>query len=98
MNDELTKQIAADLGISELSADEQKQLIDQFGEIALKAATLAVIGKLSEEKRAEFGTLVEAGDPTALRAFLDKEVPDHMELARQAVDAEVQKFRDFQKP
>jgi hypothetical protein len=98
MQDELTALIAADLGIKDVPLEEQKALIAQFGEVALKAATLAVLGKLVENKRGEFAQLAEAGDPTALKAFLDREVPDHEEVAKAAVAEEVQKFKAFQAP
>ena len=98
MQDELTKAIAIDLGISDLSIPQQQELIAQFGEVALKAATLAVIGKLAEDKRDEFTKLAEAGDPVALKVFLDREVPGHEDMAKVAVAEEVKKFKDFQKP
>lgn len=98
MQDELTKAIARDLGISDLPITQQQELIAQFGEVALKAATLSVVGKLSEDKRGEFTKLAEAGDPSALKTFLDKEVPEHEELAKTAVAEEVKKFKAFQKP
>lgn len=97
MQDELTTAIAKDLGISELPAAEQQTLISQFGEIALKAATLAIVGKLAEDKRADFISLAEAGDPMALKEFLDREVPEHDRLAKEAVAAEVARWREFQK-
>ncbi len=96
MNDDLTTAIAADLGISALPPAEQKALIAQFGEVALKAATLAVVGKLSEGKRDEFAKLAEAGDASALQAFLDREVPGHEELAKNAVAEEIKRFKAFQ--
>lgn len=98
MQDELTKRIAADLGIAALPLEEQRTLIGQFGEIALKAASLAVFGKLAEGKREEFAKLAEAGDAVALKTFLDAEVPGHEELAKSAVAEEVKKFKDFRKP
>lgn len=98
MQDELTALIAADLGIKDLPLTEQQSLIAQFGEIALKAATLAVVGKLAEDKREEFAKLAEAGDPVALKAFLDSEVPGHEDIAKAAVAEEVKRFKDFQKP
>jgi hypothetical protein len=96
MPDELTARIAADLGVAALPKDQQEALIAQFGEVALKAATLAVIGKLTDEKREAFATLSEAGDITAIKAFLDAEVPGHEELARAAVQEEVKRFKAFQ--
>lgn len=98
MQDELTTLIAADLGIKDLPLAEQQSLISQFGEIALKSATLAVVAKLTEGKREEFAKLVEAGDPAALQAFLNTEVPGHEELAKAAVAEEVKRFKAFQKP
>lgn len=96
MQDELTALIAADLGITELPLDEQKTLISQFGEVALKAATLSVIGKLAEDKREEFAALAQAGDATALKAFLDAQVPGHEDIVKAAVAEEVTKFKAFQ--
>jgi len=98
MQDELTALIAEDLGIKDLPAEQQRTLIAQFGEVALKAATLSVLGALAEDKRGEFAKLAEAGDPTALKAFLDREVPDHETIAKAAVAEEVKKFKAFQAP
>lgn len=98
MQDELTKAIANDLGITDLPIEEQQALIAQFGEVALKAATLSVVEKLSEGKREEFAKLAEAGDPVALKAFLDAEVSGHEEIAKAAVAEEVKRFKAFQAP
>lgn len=96
MQDDLTATIAADLGLKDLPLEEQQALIGQFGEVALKAATLAVAGKLADDKREEFAKLAEAGDPTALKAFLDREVPGHEDIAKAAVAEEVKRFKEFQ--
>jgi len=98
MQDEMTALIAADLGIKDLPLAEQQALIAQFGEIALKAATLAVVGKLAEDKREEFAKLAEAGDATALKTFLDREVPGNEDIAKAAVAEEVKRFKAFQAP
>lgn len=98
MQDEVTALIAKDLGIDGLSSEEQKTLIAQFGEIALKAATIAVVGKLAVDKSEEFAKLAEAGDANALKAFLDREVPEHEQIAKAAVAEEVARFKAFQAP
>ena len=98
MQDELTKAIAGDLGIADLPLTQQHELIASFGEVALKAATLSVVEKLSDDKKEEFMKLAEAGDPSALKTFLDREVPGHEVLAKTAVAEEVKKFKAFQKP
>ena len=98
MQDELTALIATDLGITDLPIEEQQALIAQFGEIALKAATLSVIEKLAEGKRDEFAKLAEASDSNALKTFLDREVPGHEETTKAAVAEEVKRFKAFRAP
>ncbi len=95
--DELAKQVAADLGISELPPEKQKELIAQFGEIALKAATINVMNKMSAEQRTEFMQLAQAGDSSAVQAFLDKNIPDHEEIAKAAVADELTRFKEVTK-
>lgn len=95
MQDELTQQVAADLGIGTLPEDKQKELIAQFGEIALKAATMAIMSKLSESARASFMQHAETGDSTALQTLLDAELPDHETVARNAVAEEIKRFKEF---
>lgn len=97
MPDEIAAAIASDLGITDLPILEQQTLISQFGEIALKAATLSVLAKLSDTLRDEFAQLAGVGEATALKAFLDREVPEHEELVRAAVAEEVRRFKEFQK-
>ena len=96
MPDELTARIATDLGITDLPVEEQKTVIAQFGEVALKAATFSVVGKLAENKRDEFAKLIETGDASVLKTFLDQEVPGHEEMVKVAVAEEVKRFKDFQ--
>jgi len=95
MQDEMTKKMATDLGIAELSPEKQQELIVKFGEIALKAATVSIMTKLSAEKRDEFMKLAEAGNADAVKTFLDREVPEHETLASQAVAEEIRRFKEF---
>lgn len=97
MQDDLTKMIASDLGIAELSEEEQQNVIAQFGEVALKAATVSILEKMPEPKREEFADLASKGDAKALQEFLDREVPGHEEIAKAAVAEEVKRFKDFKK-
>jgi hypothetical protein len=86
--------LATELGINDLPAAEQEELVAGFGEVALKAATVAVLEKLPEAKREEFAVLVEAGEAAAVKAFLDKEVPGHEALAGEAVRNEFSNFKE----
>ncbi len=96
MQDDVTKIIATDLGIAGLPLEEQQQLITQFGEVALKAASIAVMEKMTEEKRIQFMTMAQTGDSSALKTFLDTEVPGHEDIARAAVADEVAAFKAAQ--
>lgn len=96
MDDEMQKALAADLGISDLESAEQQQLISQFGQVALKAATISVLEKMPVDKREEFTKLSEGGDVPAIRTFLDSVVPGHEEIARAAVAEELNRFKEFQ--
>lgn len=98
MQDEMTARIAEDLGIKDLPQEEQRSLIGQFGEVALKAATLAVLSKLSADKQAEFEKFTVAGNAAGVKEFLDREVPGHEDIAKAAVAEEVKKFKAFQAP
>lgn len=96
MQDQLTKLISTDLGINDLPVDEQQQLISQFGEVALKAATFALMEKLSPEKQAEFMQLAQGGDQAAVQKFLSQEIPEHQDIAKAAVAEEVRAFKAAQ--
>lgn len=93
MHDDLTAAIARDLGIDALPKEEQEKLIAQFGEVALKAAAVAVASRLAAEKRAQFEETARTGDAAALKAFLDRELPDHEAIAQSAVAEEVRRFK-----
>jgi|SRR3989344_9137687 len=94
MQDDLVHTLGTELGITDLSPEEQERLIASFGEVALKAATVAVLEKVPEGKREEFATLAEAGDPVALSSFLDTEVPGHEAIAGAAVAEEFKRFKE----
>ncbi len=96
MQDDLMKSIATNLGIADLSLEAQQKIVAQFGEVALKAATVAMLEKLTEEKRDEFTALATAGDAAALQTFLDREVPDHDAIAKATIAKEVYRFKESQ--
>ena len=94
VQDDPIKTIAAELGVAELPEAEQEQIIAGFSEVALKAATLAILEKLPEAKHEEFATLAEKGEAGALQAFLDREVPGHEALAGAAVAEEAKRLKE----
>jgi hypothetical protein len=92
----IRKAIVEELMLDGMSPDEQEEIIDDFGRVALEASLLAVVETLSPEKRAEFSRLLEK-DPDGLREFIARDVPDYEKIAKKAVAEEVARFREFQK-
>ena len=88
--------MADDLGIASLPPERQEQLIAQFSAVAIKAATISIMERLSEGKRDEFMRLARSGDARALQTFLDAELPDHEALAKAAIDGEIRRFKESQ--
>lgn len=93
--DDLKAAIAEKLGITALAADEQQDIIEKFGEVALKASTAAVLEKLSPEQREEFLKLAQTNDALKVKTFLQSALPDHEAIAHMAVEEEVRKLRAF---
>ena len=85
--------LIAELGIGSCSTEDQDKILNQFGEVAFKAATIAVMENLSETKQEEFAKLAEAGETDKLKIFLDKEVPQHEKIAGDAIATEIANFR-----
>ncbi|MEJ0053135.1 MAG: DUF5663 domain-containing protein [bacterium] len=96
MQDEIQRAVAEELGIEGLSSAEQQELIAQMTGIMLKAATLALLEKLREDKRDEFVIIAESKDEEALRTFLEKELPGSEEIVRAAVSEEIRRFKEYQ--
>jgi hypothetical protein len=96
MNEEALVTIAKDLGIDSLPSEEQGALIEQFGSVALKAATLALLEHIPEDKQEEFASLAEGTDMEKMQQFLDATVPGHEAITKAAVDEEVRRFRAYQ--
>lgn len=84
--------LAEKLGVAELPEAERGEILDAFSEVALKGALAAILDKLPPAKREEFATLAEGGDAAAIKAFLDREVPDHEQLAGTAIREELAAF------
>lgn len=86
--------IATELGVAELPEAQLEQIIAGFSEVALKAATLAILETLPKAKHEEFATLAEKGEASALQTFLDREVPGHEGLAGAAVAEEAKRLKE----
>ena len=96
MPDDLQHAIAAELGIENLSSEEQQEVVARMSGVLLKAATIAVLEALPEEKRQAFMDLAEAGDQEGIKAYLAKELPESENIVRTAIAEEVRRFNEYQ--
>ncbi len=96
LHDKVLEDAVAELGITHLPLEEQREILGSFGALALQAATVAVLDAIPAEKRDTFMSLSE-GDTGALTDFLSAEVPDYEKIASAAVAEEVRRFKEFQK-
>ena len=94
MGDDAELALAEELGVAELPPEERKRVLAAFGEVALKAATVAILEKLPKAAREEFASLAEKGDAAALQTFLDREVPDHEKIAGAAIALEAARLKE----
>ena len=95
MDSETQKMIAEELGVAHLPDSEQAELIAQFGAIALKASSIAVMEALPDAAREEFLRATESGDQAAVKAVLARALPNSDAIARAAVANEVRAFKEF---
>jgi hypothetical protein len=96
MQDEIQQAVAKELGIEGLTSEEQQDLIAQMTGILLKAASIAILEKLPESKRDEFVAIAGQENETAIRTFLEKELPESEAIVRTAVAEEIRRFKDSQ--
>src|SRR3989344_7253168 len=95
MNDqEIRTTLIKELGIEELPAEAQDEIVSKLGEIILKSVTVAIFEKLSEEAREEFQVLTTSGEAERIREFLTKNVPDMEGLMAEELKKTLVAFRE----
>ncbi len=93
-NNELRDILVAELGIGELPAEAQEEIVSKLGEIILKSVTVAIFEKLPQEARAEFETITASGDDERVQEFLAKNIPDMPALMEAEVKRVLLSFRE----
>ena len=73
-NDTLKEMLTKELELDRLTSAEQEQIISQLGESLMQKAVIAVLDKLPEDKRKEFGALTESGSQQEVYNFLQTNV------------------------
>ena len=70
------QEIITDLGLQDDSPEVQAEIIDMIGKLIFKEMTLEILEALPESERASLDEHMGSGDMQALRAFLEKHIPD----------------------
>ena len=70
------QEIIADLGLQDDSPEVQAEIIGMIGKLIFKEMTLEILEALPESERAALDEHMGSGDMQALRAFLEKHIPD----------------------
>lgn len=86
--EELQKQIAAALGITNLNDRTQKEVIEKATEVLLKKLFLDTIDKLSEEDAKAYGELLEKDTtaPDDIEKFLSGKIPNRTGTTQETIE------------
>ncbi|MCF7833809.1 MAG: hypothetical protein K9L98_00015 [Candidatus Pacebacteria bacterium] len=79
--------IFEELGIENASVELKRAILEDSGYVATQSIWIAVLKKLSTDKQDELATMLEENpdDMERIASFIKKEVPDHEDVAREAV-------------
>lgn len=70
--------LVKELGIDQLPREQQEELLVQISEVMQQRIVLRLVGELPENKKEEFGKIVEENkeDPQPMENFLRENIPD----------------------
>jgi len=74
--EELSKTVIAELGIGELSKEEQEEILTLFGENLVKKLTMEILTILPKEKHEEYMRLTEEGRVADVHELLKPHIPN----------------------
>src|SRR5262249_53360631 len=76
LGDDFAKSVIDELGIRELPADIQANLISGLGRNIFGRVVLEILKALPKEEHGAFEAFMGSGDLDGLRAFLSRHIPD----------------------
>ena len=94
--EEMRAMVVEQLDLKDLTPEMQDQIIDKFTENTMKKITIALFERLSEDARAQFAKLGDAGDSAALLKLLQDNIPDMDAFVAEEIKKEVAAFKEFQ--
>lgn len=85
--EEIQLKIASTLGISDLSDDKQKEIIEKATEVLLKKIFLQIVEQLSEEDEKTYMELLDKeSSPEDIDKFLTEKIPNHNDNIEKMVE------------
>ena len=80
------KDLIKELGLENLSVDEQEKLVSDMSEVVYKRVLLRVVEKLSDEEATELNNLFEKGNMEKIDQYLRDRVPDFASILRKEIE------------
>ena len=85
--EEMQQKLAAALGISDLTDERQKELINKATETILQKIFLDTVDRLSEEDRKAYLELIEKeSEPEEINKFLNSKIAGYTDIVQKLVD------------
>ena len=94
-NEDTRERIIKELSLKGLPSEAQDEIISKLSENLLKKVAIAILDKLSEDKRGEFEILASTGDSDAMYTFLKANVSDADFLIEKEVQEGIAEIKQF---
>ncbi len=80
------KDLIKELGLENLSVDEQEKLVSDMSEVVYERVLLRVVEKLSDEEATELNNLFEKGNMEKIDQYLRDRVPDFASILKKEIE------------
>lgn len=80
------KNIIKELGLDNLSVEEQKKLLEEMAEIVYKKILLRIVNRLSDEEIAELNNFLDKKDFEKINKYIENKIPDFIEIFKQEIE------------
>ncbi|MBP9669032.1 MAG: hypothetical protein KBE09_01960 [Candidatus Pacebacteria bacterium] len=91
--DKNVQAIITELNIGHLSQEEQDEILDTLGDIALKRVLMTVFDRIPEAERDVFQDLLEKNDQEGIQKLLGQHVPEFSELVADSLKMTVEEHK-----
>lgn len=91
--DEQLKSLINELNIGHLSEDEQGQILEALGDIALKRVLVTVFDRVPENVRDPLADMIEKDDQEGIQKIFAEHVPDIADIVAAALQTTVEEHK-----